>query len=364
MIELVDLKREFTEIRPLVLAAIQRVLERQWFVLGTEVEEFEREFGRYVGVKNAIGVNSGSDALWLAVKALNIGDGDEVITVSNTFISTVDAITRNGAKPVFVDVRPDTYTIDTSQIKSKITSRTKAIIPVHLYGQAADMNDVMSIAEERGLSVIEDACQAHGAEYDGRKVGSLGHISCFSFYPSKNLGAYGDAGTVITNDSELADKLRLLRNYGQRTKYHHDVIGANSRMDDIQAAILRGKLPYLDRWNAMRRHLASSYNELFENSHVVVPVEAARAKHVYHLYVIRCEQRDKLREHLAAVGIQTGVHYPVPVHKQRAYLDLGYNDNLPVTEELSQQILSLPMHPWLVREELIRIVDAVKSILR
>lgn len=348
MIPFVDFKREYAEIGQETSQAINHVLENGWFVLGEEVERFEEHFSKYVGAQHGIGVNSGSDALYLAVKALGIDDGDEVITVSHTMVSTVDAISRNGAKPVFVDVEPDTYLMDASKIKAKITDRTRAIIPVHLYGQPADMDLIMEIAEKYNLHVIEDACQAHGAEYKCRKAGSIGNVGCFSFYPTKNLGAYGDGGMAVTNDKELAEKLRKLRNYGQSKKYYYDFIGVNSRLDEIQAAILRVKLRYLDEWNEKRRKLAKLYNETLENIDVVAPLEKEYAKHVYHLYVIRHKERDKLQQYLLRNGVQTLIHYPIPVHLQKPYLA---SNRLPATERISKEILSLPMHPFLKEEE-------------
>ena len=360
MIPFIDLRREYQEIKNEIYQAIQRVLESGWFILGEELKRFEEEFAEYIGVKYGIGVNSGSDALYLAIKVLGIGRGDEVITVSHTFISTVDAIVRNGAKPVFVDIDPGTYTIDVSKIEEKITERTKAIIPVHLYGHPADMDPIMEIAEKYGLYVIEDACQAHGAEYKGRKVGSIGHIGCFSFYPVKNLGAYGDAGMVVTNNEELAEKLRTIRNYGSSKKYHHDFVGVNSRLDEIQAAVLRVKLRHLDEWNEKRRKIAKLYNELLENTEIITPIEKEWAKHVYHLYVIRHKERDKLQKYLKENGIKTQIHYPVPVHKQRAYLDLGINEYLLITERICNEILSLPMYPWFEEGE----IEYISEIIR
>ena len=360
-IQFVDLRQDYQEIKEEINQAIQRVLESGWFILGKELEAFEKEFAKYIGVKHVIGVNSGSDALYLSVKALGIGKGDEVITVSHTFISTVDAITRNGAKPVFVDIDPETYTMDVSQIEKKITERTKAIIPVHLYGHPADMDPIMEIAEEYGLYIIEDASQAHGAEYKGRKVGSIGHVACFSFYPTKNLGAYGDGGAIVTNDDELAENLRMLRNYGSSKKYYHDFVGVNSRLDEIQAAVLRVKLGHLDEWNEKRRKIAKLYNELLEDSDVITPIEKEWAKHVYHLYVIRHRERDKLHQYLLKNGIKTQIHYPVPVHLQKAYLDLGIRAKLPVTERISREILSLPMFPYLTDAEIEKIAMVVKN---
>ncbi|WP_297480007.1 DegT/DnrJ/EryC1/StrS aminotransferase family protein [Thermococcus sp.] len=363
MIPLVDLKREYREIKEEIDLAIGRVLERGWFILGEELVAFEREFGQYIGTKHVIGVNSGSDALYLAVKALGIGKGDEVITVSHTFISTVDAITRNGARPVFVDIDPETYTMDVSQLENAITERTKAIIPVHIYGHPADMAPIMEIANDYGLYVIEDASQAHGAEYKGKKVGSIGHVSCFSFYPTKNLGAYGDAGAIATNDDELADKLRMMRNYGSPRKYYHEFVGVNSRLDEIQAAVLRVKLKYLDKWNQRRRKIARVYKELLRDTDIITPIEKEWAKHVYHLYVVQHGKRDELEKCLLSKGIHVQIHYPVPVHLQPAYTKLGFNVELPITERVSQRILSIPMSPWLSEEEVKYVAEAIRGCL-
>jgi dTDP-4-amino-4,6-dideoxygalactose transaminase len=364
LIPLVDLKREYAEIRTDVQEAIQRVLRRQWFVLGEELVDFEQAFSEYIGTKYAVGVNSGSDALYLALRELGIGKGDEVVTVSHTYISTVDAITRNGATPAFVDVDPITHTIDPHAIRNKLNSRTRAILPVHLYGQPADMDPILEVAKQSNLLLIEDASQAEGCEYKGRKAGSLGDAACFSFYPSKNLGGYGDAGVILTNDRRLAERLRAARNYGQREKYRHDFIGVNSRMDEIQAAVLRTKLRYLNKWNHSRRRIASIYDELLDGLNIITPVEAAYAKHVYYLYVIRSRKREKLRRGLAKRGIQTGIHYPIPVHKQRAYLKLGIHASLPRTERICKEILSLPMHPFLADSEIAEVARAIKKELQ
>ena len=363
MIPFVDLKREYVEISEEITYAFHRVLESGWFILGDEVKNFEEEFSKYIGTKYGIGVNSGSDALFLALKALGIGNGDEVITVSHTFISTVDAIVRNGAKPVFVDIDPDTYCIDVTKVEGGITKKTRAIIPVHLYGHPADMEPIMEIAKKYNLYVIEDACQAHGAEYKGKKVGSIGDIGSFSFYPIKNLGAYGDGGIVVTNNEELAEKLRMFRNYGQPQKYYHDFVGVNSRLDEIQAAVLRVKLKYLDGWNERRIKVARLYNKLLEDSEIVTPNEKEYAKHVYHLYVIRYKNREMLQQHLQKNGIPTQIHYPIPVHKQKAYLNLGFNVHLPATEKICTEILSLPMHPLLHEDEILIIVEGVKNAI-
>jgi dTDP-4-amino-4,6-dideoxygalactose transaminase len=364
LIPLVGLKREYAEIRTDVQEAIQRVLRRQWFILGEELVDFEQAFSEYVGAKYAVGVNSGSDALFLALREFGIGKGDQVITVSHTYISTVDAITRNGATPVFVDIDPITYTIDPHAIRKKLNAQTKAIVPVHLYGQPADMDPILELAKQRNLLVIEDASQAEGCEYKGHKAGSLGDAACFSFYPSKNLGAYGDAGIILTNNRSLAERLRAARNYGQREKYHHDFIGVNSRMDEIQAAVLRTKLRYLNKWNKARRRIARAYNEELDGLNVVTPFEADYAKHVHYLYVIRTRKREKLRRGLARRGIQTGIHYPIPVHKQRAYLDLGFHPDLPRTERICKEILSLPMHPFLTDNEIAQVARAIKKELQ
>ena len=361
MIPFIDLKREYAELAEELAQAVQEVMTRGWFILGEEVERFEAEFSAYVGTRYAIAVNSGSDALLLAIKALGIGNGDEVVTVSHTFISTADAVVRNAAEPVFVDIDPDTYCIDVAGIEREITDRTKAILPVHLYGHPADMDPIMEVARKYNLAVVEDACQAHGAEYGGSKVGSLGHLGCFSFYPVKNLGAYGDGGIVVTNDERLAREVKMLRNYGEVEKYRHAHLGINSRLDEIQAAILRVKLKYLDEWNERRRRLAQMYSALLEDSDVVTPVEREYAKHVYHLYVIRCGERDKLQRRLSERQIHTLIHYPIPVHLQEAYHGLGRSTQLTVTERICDEILSLPIHPFLRQDEVAAIVEAVRN---
>jgi dTDP-4-amino-4,6-dideoxygalactose transaminase len=358
MIPFVDFKRENEEIGQEMLQVIQRVLKSGWFILGEETEKFEDEFSKYIGAKFGIGVNSGSDALYLAVKSLGISTGDEVITVSHTMISTVDAITRNGAKPIFVDINPETYLMDVSKVEAKISDKTRAILPVHLYGQPVDMDPLMEIAEKYGLNVIEDACQAHGAKYRNAKVGSIGDIGCFSFYPTKNLGAYGDGGMLTTSNKELADKLIKMRNYGQSAKYYHDFVGVNSRLDEIQAAILRSKLRHLDEWNEKRRTTAKLYTDLLSKTEVTTPIEKEYAKHVYHLYVIRHKHRDKLQEYLLKQGVQTLIHYPIPVHNQRAYMR---SDKLPITEKICGEILSLPIYPWLKEDEVKTISEHINS---
>ena len=363
MIDFAGLHQQYNEIAEEIEEAVHRVLRGGWYILGEELASFEEEFSCYIGTRYSIGLNSGSDALLLAVKAFGIGQGDEVLTVSHTFISTVDSIVRNGAKPVFVDIDPDTFCIDPAQIEKKVTKRTRAIIPVHLYGQSADMTQIMDVAAKYNLHVIEDASQAHGARNKGKRVGSIGDVGCFSFYPAKNLGAYGDGGMVVTNNIELAEKLRMLRNYGQPEKNVHAFVGINSRLDEIQAAVLRVKLKYLDQWNQKRRENAGQYDALLCGSDIVTPTEKEYAEHVYHLYVIRCKQRNALQQHLSKQGIHTQIHYPVPVHKQKAYQDLGFDVPLPVTERICDEILSLPMHPWLSEMDVQTIVDALVSTI-
>ncbi len=363
MIEFAGLQQQYDEIEDQIEQAVHRVLKSGWFILGQELEKFEQEFSGYVGTKFGIGVNSGSDALLLAMQALGIGNGDEVLTVSHTFISTVDSIVRNGAGPVFVDIDPETYCIDPAQIEKKITKKTRAIIPVHLYGTPADMTTIMEIAKNNNLYVIEDASQAHGARYKGKRVGSIGDIGCFSFYPAKNLGAYGDGGMVVTDNDEMAEKIKQLRNYGQPEKNVHDFVGVNSRLDEIQAAVLRVKLKYLDKWSQKRREIAGRYNELLNGLPVITPIEKEFAEYVYHLYVIRSRERNKLQQNLLQNNIHTQIHYPTPVHKQKAYRDLGFDIRLPVTEEICDEILSLPMHPYLSDADIKTIVDAIISAL-
>jgi len=364
-IPLVDLKRQYEFVKEEIADKIEKVLRSTQYILGEEVEKFEKEFANYCGAKYAIGVASGSDALALSLKALGVAKEDDVITVPNTFTATVDAISGNNAKPVFVDIDPETYNIDITRIEEKVTDKTKAIIPVHLYGQPADMDPILKLAREHNLKIIEDACQAHGAEYKGKKVGSLGDAGCFSFYPAKNLGAYGDGGMVVTNNEEIAERIRMLRNYGQSKKYYHDFIGYNSRLDEIQAAVLRVKLKYLNEWNNKRREKAKLYNELLENvSGIETPIEKDYAKHAYHLYVIRCRDRNELQHYLSSKDVSTGIHYPIPVHLQRAYKHLGYKKgDFLITEKYVNEILSLPMFPELSEKEIKYIYMNIKIFL-
>lgn len=365
MIPFLDLKSQYASIKKEIDAAIQNTVNHGQFILGQNVEAFEEEFARYCGVRYCVGVSSGTSALFLALVACGIGEGDEVITATNTFISTALAISYTGAKPIFVDIDPKTYNIDVSRIEEKITSRTKAIVPVHLYGQPADMDPLTNLAQRYSLKVIEDACQAHGAEYRGRKTGSLGDCGCFSFYPTKNLGAYGDGGAVVTDDSEIAGKIASLRNYGQHARYYHDLIGFNARLDEIQAAILRVKLRHLDDWNEGRRRNASYYNELLKHAAVVLPKEADYARHVYFLYVIRAKNREDLQLYLSQEGIVTLIHFPIPIHLQKAYESLQYRrGDFPVAEECADEVLSLPVYPEMEREWIGRIANAILGFSR
>ena len=341
----VDLGVQYRAISAEIDDAISKVIQDADFILGREVRLFEEEFAEFCDSSYAVGVDSGTSALELALRAFDIGPGDEVITAANSFIASALGISHAGAKPVLVDVDPFTYTLDVKALERAITRRTKAIIPVHLYGHPAHMGPIRQLADRHGLVVIEDACQAHGASYKGKRVGSLGHAAAFSFYPGKNLGAYGDGGMVVTKDRKIANRLEMLRNYGQKEKYKHLFRGYNRRLDTMQAAILRVKLKYLEKWNAARRWNAKLYQKHLEGSGVVVPGEAGGAESVWHLYVIRTERRDALKEHLVSKGINASIHYPIPIHLQPAYQDLGYKrGDFPVTEAHADRILSLPMY--------------------
>ncbi len=357
-----DLRRQYNANRERIDSAIGRVLEGGWFVLGREVESFEQEFAAYLGAKHAVGVASGTDAIHLALRAVGVAAGDEVITAANTCVPTASAISLAGAVPVPVDVDPVSYTADPERIKAAITSRTKAIIPVHLYGQAADMDAVLKVSRESGIPIVEDVAQGHGAIYREKKLGTIGEAGCFSFYPSKNLGAYGDGGAIVTASRELADRLRQLRNYGEARRYHHTSVGFNSRLDEIQAAILRAKLVDLDSSNARRREIAALYNREITNPIVRKPVELEYGRHNYHLYVVRCEQRDWLQQHLADLGVHTLIHYPVPIHLQEAYGWLGMKRGAcPVAERCASEVLSLPIFPELTDEEALYVAASVNS---
>lgn len=359
-INLFDLKKQYLPIKEEVDEAIEKVLENTSFVLGKEVKQFEKNFADYCGTKHCLGVNSGTDAIYLALKSFDIGPGDEVITTTYTFIGTVSPIVLTGAKPVFIDCNENDFNIDATKIEEKITNKTKAIIPVHLYGQPADMDPIMEIAQKHNLYVIEDACQAHGAEYKGKKTGGLGDVGCFSFYPSKNLGGVGDGGAIVTNNQGVYEKIDLLRNHGQKEKYKSIIKGQNSRLDCIQAAVLNVKLKYLDKWNNQRINIAQTYNQLLKN--VVIPYKKENVKHVYHLYVIKSDLRDKIMEKLNLRGIFSGVYYPFPLAFQEAFSELGHKKgDFPIAEKISKQVLALPIFPELKKEEIERIAKTINE---
>lgn len=364
-IPFVDLKAQYHAIQPEVNAAIADVLENTDFILGRAVGEFEEAFAAYCDTEYAIGVDSGYSALELILRAYDIGPGDEVITAANTFVATVLAITMCGATPVLVDADPVTYNLDPNQLEAAITPATRAILPVHLYGQPAEMDPIVTIARKHGLLVFEDAAQGHGGRYHGRRVGALSDAAAFSFYPGKNLGAYGDGGAVVTNDRTVADRLRLLRNLGQRVKYQHEVKGFNRRLDTIQAAVLKTKLPHLDQWNAQRRRAAADYQrQLAGIPGVVTPSVAKDVEHVYHLYVIRTPNRDAMQECLKKAGVATGLHYPTPIHLQQAYGELGYQrGDFPVTEGLAADILSLPIYPELTSDMVAYVAETIHQFV-
>lgn len=365
MIPLVDLRAQYHTIKTEICEAINRVLENSEFVLGSEVAAFEEEFADFSGARHGIAVNSGTSALHLALLAAGIGPGDEVITVPFTFVATVAAILYTGARPVFVDIDPRSYTIDVTQIERAITRRAKAILPVHLYGQPADLDPILEIARRHHLVLIEDAAQAHGAEYKGRRVGSIGDLGCFSFYPGKNLGAYGEGGMVVTNEPGYDRTIRMLRDWGQEQKYHHILKGFNYRMEGLQGAILRVKLRYLETWTEARRTNAALYDALLAGSNVQTPKAMAYARHVYHIYAIRTLQRAALQQALMEQGIQSGIHYPFPVHLLPAYADLGYHrGSFHQAESMAAEELSLPMYPELSKEAVHRVAAALIEPLR
>jgi dTDP-4-amino-4,6-dideoxygalactose transaminase len=363
MIPFLDLKAQYASIKDEVDAAALRVLASTQYVLGEEVAAFEQEFAAYCGTRHAIAVNTGTSALHLALLAAGIGPGDEVITVPFTFVASVSAVCYTGARPVFVDIEPRTLTMDASKLEAAITPRTKAIMPVHLYGQMADMAPIMEIAARRGIPVIEDACQAHGAEYRGTRAGGIGVSGCFSFYPGKNLGACGEGGLVATNDDATAAKIRMLRDWGQEQRYHHTLKGFNYRMDGIQGAILRVKLRHLEAWTEARRTNARRYTALLRDMEAVTaPTEALDRRHVYHIYAVRTADRDGLRQSLDAAGIATGLHYPIPVHLQKAHADLGHREgDFPVSEQAAREVLSLPLYPEMTAGQVAAVVEAVAA---
>jgi dTDP-4-amino-4,6-dideoxygalactose transaminase len=362
VIPFVDLKAQYLSIKDEIDTAVLKVLESTQFVLGNEVTILEQEFANYCDAEYGIAVNTGTSALHIALLAAGVGPGDEVITTPFTFVATVAAIDYTGAKAVFVDIDPVSYTIDVTKIEQAITERTKAILPVHLYGQPADMDPILEIAKRHGLIVIEDAAQAHRGEYKGRRVGSIGDIGCFSFYPGKNLGAYGEGGMAVTNNPEYSSTMRMLRDWGQEKRYHHVLKGYNYRMDGIQGAILRVKLRYLDRWTEARRAHAALYDELLVDSGVKTPVAMPYSYHVYHVYAVRSHQRDALQQKLNEQEIQTGIHYPIPVHLQPAYADLEYKPgDFPYAELAANQVLSLPMYPELPHTAIDELASRIRA---
>lgn len=363
MIPFVDLKSQYQSIKPEIDAAIQHVLDTCQFTLGAEVASFEKEFAAYSGAQIGVAVNTGTSALHLALLAAGVGRGDEVITVPFTFVATVSAIDYTGAKAVFVDIDPTTYTMDATQLEAAITDKTKAIIPVSLYGQPADMDPILAIAKKHGLVVIEDACQAHGAEYKGRRSGSMADMTAFSFYPGKNLGAYGEGGMVVTDNAEYARTIRMLRDWGAEKKYHHVLKGYNFRMEGIQGAVLRVKLKYLEGWTEQRRTAAGHYDRLFAGSSIQSPKVAAGSRHVYHIYAIRTQHRQAWQDALLAQGIQSGIHYPFPVHMLPAFADLGYKEgDFPHAELAAKEVLSLPMFPELTQAQCEEVARAVLNL--
>jgi dTDP-4-amino-4,6-dideoxygalactose transaminase len=360
-----DLKAHHDPIRQEIVAAMNEVIDQNAFAGGSFVARFEASYAEYINTKYCVGVANGTDSLWFSLLALGVGKGDEVITVPMTFMATAEAITYAGAKPVFIDINPVTFTMDVTKIEAAITPRTKAIMPVHLFGQCADMDPILEIAQKHGLFVIEDAAQAQGATYKGRKAGSIGHAGSFSFYPGKNLGAWGEAGAITTNDAALRDRMQMFREHGQKKKYYHDVVGWNGRMDGIQAAVLQVKLQYLDKANQGRRRAAARYNELLRGiPGVQLPAEADYAGHIYHIYAVRVRARDTIMKQLGEHGIGTGIHYPVPVHLQNAYANLGYKPgDFPVSEACANSFLSLPMYPELADQQIETVVTEFKACL-
>ncbi len=361
-IPLVDLQAQYQSIKREIMAAIEQVFDGMQLFLGPQQQAFEQEFATYCGCRYGISLSNGTDALTLALRACGIGPGDEVITTANSFIATAEAIALVGATPVFVDIDPDTYTMDWQQLDQALTPRTRAIIPVHLYGHPAEMQPIMEFARKHGLRVIEDASQAHGATYQGQQIGSFGDVACFSLYLSKNLGAYGEAGICLTNDEKLAETLCMLRDHGSKVRYHHEMMGVNARMDEVQAAILRVKLPYLDRWNAARQAHARAYDEQLQGLVEKLPIARPWGTHVYYVYVVQVQDRDHVRHVLAQEGIGTGIHYPIPIHLQPACAHYGYRrGSLPITEHVTRHIFSLPMYPELTSEQIELVVNAVRK---
>ena len=362
MIPFIDLSCQHRPLEAELERVFTEVLRGSQYILGPALTRFEKQMARLHGVRHAIGVASGTDALLLGLLGAGVRPGDEVITTPFTFVATAEVIEHAGARPVFVDIDAATFNLDPAQIEARLTERTRAIIPVHLYGQPAEMDPILDLARKHNLRVIEDAAQAHGAEYRGRRAGTLGDVACFSFYPGKNLGAYGDAGALVTNNAELAERARMLRDHGRRDKYEHLIVGYGYRLDALQAAILGAKLPHLDAWNARRRGIADYYTELFSNTDIVTPYVPPHITPVYHIYCIRAKNRDGLRQHLKARGIETGIHYPIPLHLQPVYANLGYKvGDFPHAEKAASEIISLPMYPELTDAQVEGIVEAVRE---
>lgn len=359
-----NLKIQYENIKSEINKEILKILNNTAFNLGEDLRKFEEEFAQYCNVKYSVGVSSGTDAIIIALKALEIYTGDEVITVPNTFIATAEAISLAGATPMFVDINEDDFNIDPSKIEEKITEKTKVILPVHLYGQSSNIKKIIKIAKKYNLFIVEDACQAHGAEFEGKKVGTFGNIGCFSFYPGKNLGAYGDGGAVVTNDEKIYRKMLSMRSHGEVEKNKHEIIGSTNRLDNLQAGILRVKLKYLNEWNEKRRENALIYRKYLSGTELIIPEELEGRKHVYHLFVIRVKNRDKVRKELSNRGIATGIHYPTPIHLQKAYDFLGYKEgDFPVSEKVSKEILSLPMFPELSENQIKYICNSLKEVI-
>lgn len=361
----IDLAMQYRGLETQILPKVYNIFENAQFILGEDVVEFETKFGEFCETKFAVGVDSGTSALELILRALGIGPGDEVITAANTFIATTLSISITGANPVLVDIDPETYTIDVKKIEEAITENTKAIIPIHLYGHPADMDPINEIARKHNLAVVEDSCQSHGASYKGKKAGSLSQAAAFSFYPGKNLGAFGDAGIVVTDSEEIAYDIQMMRNYGQEKKYHHLVQGYNRRLDSLQAAVLNVKINYLKDWNAARRQHAQAYCDQLQNCELILPKEAEYAESVYHLFVIRTKKRQDLINSLTERGVTTGIHYPIPIHLQPAYQNLGYaKGDFPVSEQYADEILSLPMYPELSSGQIDYVCQAIKDFCK
>lgn len=363
-IPMVDLKGQFRELQAQIEAGFREVCETTQFILGPRVKAFEEEVAAYCGVKHAIGVASGTDALHLALRAAGIGPGDEVITTPFTFIATAEAISYVGAKPVFVDIDPATFNIDVNLIEAAITEKTRALLPVHLFGQPADLAPIAALCEKYSLKLIEDCAQSFGAEYGGKKSGAFGDLGCFSFFPSKNLGGYGDGGMVVTNSDAFAHEVQVLRNHGSRVRYHHSTIGYNSRLDELQAVVLRAKLPHLDEYNHNRRRNAHLYSERLKGSPILPPAEDGKGLHVYHQYTVLSPARDQLHQALTAAGIASAVYYPIPLHRQEVYQASCSSCRFPVTERVAEQVLSLPMYPELSAEQVHRVCDVLLDAVK